>query len=281
MQKADHHFFEHVPIAARALAYARFAQSNPGVVLVEHGALAEELATQTRFFDSSLEVFVFPDWEILPYDPFSPDSELISERLHTLAALANRRFHLVFAPVSAAMQRLAPPSFLLGQVFMFEKGLRLSVAALKEQLVQAGYTMTREVLKPGEFASRGGLMDVFPMGSATPFRLEFEEDRIASLRTFNPETQRTIEKVDRIRFLPGREFPSDEKRLKAFAKNFAPVSPMAFPRACIKKSATAVFLLASIFIFHYFVSKLPRFSIMLKTLVFLLMVGLKRLYLPF
>lgn len=220
MKQSGDSFLQHMPLAARALAYARLATAKPFIVLVEHGALAEDLAAQVQFFDPSLDVFVFPDWEILPYDPFSPDSELVSERLNTLAAMASQRFHLVFAPVSAALQRLAPPSFFLGQIFVFEDGMHLSPATLKEQLAIAGYTSVREVLKPGEFAVRGGLVDVFPMGASMPFRLEFEDNTIASLRTFDPETQRTIKKVKNIRFLPGREFPNSEQAIARFREKF-------------------------------------------------------------
>ncbi|MGZ5204725.1 MAG: transcription-repair coupling factor [Caldimonas sp.] len=176
------------------------------------GRLAEELG----FFAPGLRVSVFPDWETLPYDTFSPHEDLISERLATLWKIGRGEVDVVLMPAATALVRLAPPSFLAAYTFEFRQKQRLDEAALKAQLTLAGYSHVSQVVSPGEYAVRGGLIDLFPMGSAVPYRVDLFGDEIDSIRTFDPDSQRSLYPVPEVRLLPGREFPMDEAARAAF-----------------------------------------------------------------
>ncbi|WP_431191494.1 transcription-repair coupling factor [Ottowia testudinis] len=167
------------------------------------------------FFAPGLRIVMFPDWETLPYDSFSPHQDLISERLATLWAIRQQQADVVLIPATTALVRLAPPAFLAGTTFHFKQGQKLDEAALKAQLTLAGYTHVTQVVSPGEYAVRGGLIDLFPMGSPQPFRVDLFDDEIDSIRAFDPDTQRSLYPVPEVRLLPGREFPThDEARAK-------------------------------------------------------------------
>ncbi|MGU4174353.1 transcription-repair coupling factor, partial [Pseudomonas aeruginosa] len=161
-----------------------------------------------------LRCALFPDWETLPYDSFSPHQDLISERLATLWRINQRdKEHgadVVLVPATTALYRLAPPSFLAGYTFEFKSGQKLDEAKLKAQLTLAGYQHVSQVVSHGEYAVRGGLIDLFPMGSLQPYRVDLFDDEIDSIRTFDPDTQRSLYPVPEVRLLPGREFPMDE-----------------------------------------------------------------------
>ena len=161
-----------------------------------------------------LRVAVFPDWETLPYDSFSPHQDLISERLATLWRISQRDHEagadVVLVPATTALYRLAPPSFLAGYTFEFKVRQKLDEARLKAQLTLAGYNHVTQVVSPGEYAVRGGLIDLFPMGSLVPYRVDLFDDEIDSIRTFDPDSQRSLYPVPEVRLLPGREFPMDE-----------------------------------------------------------------------
>ncbi len=177
---------------------------------------AGRLADELPFFDPALRVSVFPDWETLPYDNFSPHQDLISERLATLWSVRNGDVDVVLLPAATALTRLAPPSFLAGTTFNFKHKTRLDEARLKAQLVLAGYQHVSQVVSPGEYAVRGGLIDLFPMGSPVPYRVDLFGDEVDSIRTFDPDSQRSLYPVPEVRLLPGREFPMDEAARKAF-----------------------------------------------------------------
>ncbi len=174
------------------------------------------LAEELKFFDPKLRVQVFPDWETLPYDTFSPHQDLISERLATLWAIHSGEVDVVLLPAATALTRLAPPSFLAGTTFQFKQKSRLDEAKLKAQLTLAGYQHVSQVVSPGEYAVRGGLIDLFPMGSLQPFRVDLFGDEVESIRTFDPDTQRSLFPVPEVRLLPGREFPLDDAARTAF-----------------------------------------------------------------
>ena len=159
---------------------------------------------------NGLRVLMFPDWETLPYDSFSPHQDLISERLATLWAIRQGQADVVLIPAITALYRLAPPSFLAGYTFHFKTGQTLDEAALKSQLTLAGYTHVNQVVSPGEYAVRGSLIDLFPMGSPLPYRVDLFDDEIDTIRAFDPDTQRSLYPVPEVRLLPGREFPMDE-----------------------------------------------------------------------
>ena len=176
---------------------------------------ARRLQDELAFFAPGLRTVMFPDWETLPYDTFSPHQDLISERLATLWAIRQQQADVVLIPATTALYRLAPPSFLAGTTFHFKQGQKLDEAALKSQLTLAGYTHVTQVVSPGEYAVRGGLIDLFPMGSVQPFRVDLFDDEIDSIRAFDPDTQRSLYPVPEVRLLPGREFPThDEARAK-------------------------------------------------------------------
>ncbi len=177
---------------------------------------AVRLAQEMRWFAPLLRVLLLPDWETLPYDAFSPHQDLVSERLSTLYALQQHDCDVVLAPIGTALQRLAPAKFLASHTFFFHKGQRLDEARLRRQLAFAGYEHVKQVVRPGEYAVRGGLIDLYPTGSSLPYRIDLFGDEIDSIRTFDPDTQRSLYPIDRVRLLPGREFALDEAARTAF-----------------------------------------------------------------
>ena len=208
-----------------ALLLARFAagqaaQHKLTAVITAEPADTQRLEAELPFFAPGLRVAVFPDWETLPYDTFSPHQDLISERLATLWRILNSKergaIDVVLMPASTALVRLAPPSFLAGYTFHFKQKEKLNEAALKAQLTLAGYTHVSQVVSPGEYAVRGGLIDLFPMGSLVPYRVDLFGDEVESIRTFDPDTQRSLFPVPEVRLLPGREFPLDDNARTAF-----------------------------------------------------------------
>ncbi|MFG6458102.1 transcription-repair coupling factor [Roseateles sp. BYS96W] len=211
--------------SADALLLARFVQQQrdagrlAAVFTAEPGD-TQRLEDELKFFAPELKVAVFPDWETLPYDSFSPHQDLISERLATLWELLQSKktksIDVVLMPASTALARLAPPSFLAGTTFNFKQKQRLDEASLRSQLTLAGYTNVSQVVQPGEYAVRGGLIDLFPMGSTVPYRVDLFGDEVDSIRVFDPDSQRSLYPVPDVRLLPGREFPMDEAARKAF-----------------------------------------------------------------
>ena len=202
-------------LLARQAAAARSAGSMLAIVAAAP-ADSTRLADELPFFDPSLRVALFPDWETLPYDTFSPHQDLVSERLATLWRMRNADVDVVLLPATTALVRLAPPSFMAGTTFHFRQKARLDEAGLKAQLTLAGYQHVSQVVSPGEYAVRGGLIDLFPMGSAVPYRVDLFGDEIDSIRTFDPDSQRSLYPVPEVRLLPGREFPLDEAARTAF-----------------------------------------------------------------
>ncbi|MHB8950070.1 MAG: transcription-repair coupling factor, partial [Rhodoferax sp.] len=181
---------------------------------------AQRLIDEMAFFAPELRCVLFPDWETLPYDTFSPHQDLISERLATLWRISQRDKEtgadVVLVPATTALYRLAPPSFLAGYTFHFKVKQKLDEAKLKAQLTLAGYSHVTQVVSPGEYAVRGGLIDLFPMGSAVPYRVDLFDDEIDSIRTFDPDSQRSLYPVPEVRLLPGREFPMDDEARARF-----------------------------------------------------------------
>ena len=208
--------------SADALLLARHAQSckaarHPLVVFTAEPSDAPRLQEEIRLFAPELQAALFPDWETLPYDTFSPHEDLISERLATLWRLhAQRDIDVLLLPATTALGRLAPASFLAATTFEFRQKQRLDEAALKAQLSLAGYQHVSQVVSPGEYAVRGGLIDLFPMGSAVPYRVDLFDNEVDSIRTFDPDSQRSLYPVPEVRLLPGREFPMDEAARAAF-----------------------------------------------------------------
>jgi transcription-repair coupling factor (superfamily II helicase) len=204
-----------------ALGLAEFAlRGRPLLVVTESATDAQRLLEEIPFFAPALRAHLFPDWETLPYDHFSPHHDLVSERLATLYQLMRGDFDVALIPVATALQRLAPVEYLAGSTFFFRQGDTLLGQKLREQLTLAGYTHVTQVIAPGEYCFRGGLIDLFPMGSALPYRIDLFDDEIDTIRTFDVDTQRSIYKVNEVRLLPAREFPLDEDAQTRFRRNF-------------------------------------------------------------
>ena len=201
-------------------ALAQRAEGRLTAIVTAEPADTQRLEQELAFFAPGLRIAVFPDWETLPYDTFSPHQDLISERLATLWRILQsqetREVDVVLLPASTALVRLAPPSFMAAYTFNFKQKEKLDEAALKSQLVLAGYTHVSQVVSPGEYAVRGGLIDLFPMGSAVPYRVDLFGNEVDSIRTFDPDSQRSLYPVPEVRLLPGREFPMDDAARNAF-----------------------------------------------------------------
>jgi transcription-repair coupling factor (superfamily II helicase) len=188
---------------------------------------AHRLIEEIAYFDPAIAARAFPDWETLPYDVLSPHQDLISERLEALYRLLNRgnttALDVLVVPATTALARLCPPSFIAGHTFFFKTGQLLDGEQLRAQLVLAGYQHVSQVVAPGEFSVRGSLIDLFPMGSALPYRLDLLDDAVESIRSFDPDTQRSLYPVNDVRLLPGREFPLDEPARAGFRGRFREV----------------------------------------------------------
>ena len=211
--------------SADALLLARHAQAQQAqgrllAIVTAEPADTQRLADELPFFAPGLRVAVFPDWETLPYDNFSPHQDLISERLATLWRIHQGQVDVVLLPATTALTRLAPPSFLAGTTFQFKQKAKLDEAALKSQLTLAGYSHVSQVVSPGEYAVRGGLIDLFPMGSQVPYRVDLFDNEIDSIRTFDPDSQRSLYPVPEVQLLPGREFPMDEAARTRFRQRW-------------------------------------------------------------
>ncbi|QDA56439.1 transcription-repair coupling factor [Thermomonas aquatica] len=202
---------------AAAIASAAAQHAAPLLVVARDNHAAHQLEADLHTLlgaDAALPVLTFPDWETLPYDRFSPHPDIVSQRLATLARLPDLKRGIVVVPVATLMQRVAPRGHVIGNRFDFRLGQRLDLDNEKRRLESAGYRHAQQVFDPGDFAVRGGLLDVYPMGADAPFRIELLDDEIESIRAFDPESQRSLEKIDRIELLPGREVPLDDAPVK-------------------------------------------------------------------
>jgi transcription-repair coupling factor (superfamily II helicase) len=202
---------------AAAIAAAAQRHAGPLLVVARDNHAAHQLEADLRLLaagNDGLPVLGFPDWETLPYDRFSPHPDIVSQRLATLARLPGLQRGIVVVPVATLMQRLAPLGHVLGNRFDLRSGQRLDLDAEKRRLESAGYRNVPQVQDPGDFAVRGGLLDVYPMGSDAPFRLELLDDEIDTIRVFDPESQRSLERIDGIELLPGREVPLDDAHVQ-------------------------------------------------------------------
>ncbi len=207
--------------SADALAIAQLSRPGRLLVVIPASPLdAQRLEEEIAWFAPGLRVNLLPDWETLPYDQFSPHQDLISERLATLYAVGQGQCDVLLVAASTAITRLAPPAFLAAHTFFLKKGQRLDLDRLRAQLALAGYQHVTQVVAPGEFSVRGGLVDLFPMGTALPFRLDLFDDEIEKILTFDVDSQRTLYPVPEIRTLPAREFPLDDAGRGGFRSRF-------------------------------------------------------------
>ncbi|HXY21436.1 MAG TPA: transcription-repair coupling factor, partial [Burkholderiaceae bacterium] len=197
------------------------------VLLCADALDAQRLAAELPYFEPKLSTRLFPDWETLPYDILSPHPDLVSERMEALyrlfsrsgaeqAASSSERIDVLVVGATTALGRLPPPQYLAGRTFVFRQGQTIDPERLRSQMILAGYQAVSQVVAPGEFSVRGGLIDLFPTGSPIPYRLDLADVTIDSIRTFDPDTQRSLYPVNTVRLLPGREFPFDEPARAAF-----------------------------------------------------------------
>lgn len=196
------------------------ARARPLLVLTESAWQAQRLLQEIPFFAPQLRVHMLPDWETLPYDHFSPHHDLVSERLATLCQLVRGDIDIALVPVTTALYRMAPVDFITANTFYFRQGAKLGADALRHQLTLAGYNHVTQVIAPGEYSFRGGLIDLYPMGSPLPYRIDLFDETIDSIRSFDVDSQRSIMKVPEVRLLPAREFPMDEAARTAFRQRF-------------------------------------------------------------
>ncbi|MFP5306957.1 MAG: transcription-repair coupling factor [Gammaproteobacteria bacterium] len=217
-----------LPGAAAALAAARAAAAHGSltVVLAANEQRAYRLEAELRFFlPKDLPLIHLPDTEVLPYDQFSPHQEILSQRLAALHRLPSMRRGVLLTTADQLMQRLAPRRWLDSRAFQLKVGERLDAQRFRERLVAAGYQSVSEVQAQGEFAVRGALIDLFPMGSEAPFRIDLFDDEIETIRLFDPESQRSQDKVPAIDLLPAREFPTDKEGIETFRRSYRDYFP--------------------------------------------------------
>lgn len=214
--------------AAEALAIARLIQTAPRlyVVVTNDSHSAQQMEEAIAFFLGGRgQVLHFPDWEILPYDVFSPLPEIVSQRLHALLHLPKVESGVLITTTATLMQRLAPRQYLLTHSLVLKTGDRLDLAAFRRQLEQAGYQAVPKVEQHGEFAVRGAIIDLFPQTYEAPLRIELFDEEIESIRTFDPQSQCSLNKIDAFELYPAREFPTDEAAIKRFRRAFRAAFP--------------------------------------------------------
>jgi len=209
--------------SATGLLTQQISHHHKGLILLicQDMESAERLQQEVRFYSSNrLPVRLLPDWEILPYDNFSPHQDIISTRIQTLYQLPDQRQGVLILSASTLMHRLPPPGFITANALILQTGQTLDSLTLRQRFIDAGYNAVDTVYEHGEFAIRGAIIDLYPMGSDKPLRIDLFDDEIDSIRTFDPETQRSIEKVEQIRLLPAKEFPFNQEAITRFKQHW-------------------------------------------------------------
>ncbi|WP_309043096.1 transcription-repair coupling factor [Marinobacter sediminicola] len=230
-KSADHRIWGQLHGSSSALAICESARAHKGLTLVITRSTAEanRLEQSMRFFlglppeedgatitEDGLELLSLPDWETLPYDLFSPHQDITSRRIRTLHRLPSTQHGLIVVPARTLMHRLPPVSYLQGNTLLLETGQSLDLDNWRLQLATAGYRHTENVYEHGEYAVRGSILDIFPMGSNLPYRIDLFDNEVETLRTFDPETQRSIDRIESIELLPAYEFPWHKEARSAF-----------------------------------------------------------------
>jgi len=209
--------------SSRSLLLCEQVAAHPGLSVIVCCDMtdAEQLEQEIRFFSPQQPgIYRFPDLETLPYDQFSPHQDIVSERIKCLASITDAKSGILILPVSTLLQKIAPADFIHQRSLMLQLGDRLDPIALREKLALYGYRAVAQVEEHGEFSARGSILDLFPMGSSRPFRIDFFDDEVESIRSFDSETQRSIEKINKINLLPAQEYPLDEAGIKRFRLSF-------------------------------------------------------------
>ena len=207
---------------ALCIAQAQAQYNGPIVLITADTPSALKLEKELAFFmaDDNVPITLFPDWETLPYDTFSHHQDIVSQRLETLFRFTQQVDGIFIVPINTLMQRLAPTDYLAKYLLMLNKGDTLDRDQFRRNLEQAGYLHVSQVMSHSEFSVRGSIIDLFPMGSDKPFRIDLFDDEVDSIRFFDTETQRSGDAVDKIRLLPAREFPTDKAALNLFRQQF-------------------------------------------------------------
>ena len=206
-----------------AICHAASIADAPLILICENNETVEQFVRELSYFSrtfESLPIFGLPDWETLPYDNFSPHQDITSERLRTLYHLPKLKKGVLVISMPSLMHKLPPQNYIISNSLDLVVGQQLDIGQVKEDLVEAGYQSVNSVLEHGEFAIRGSILDIYPMGTPLPYRIDLFDNEIETLRTFDPETQRSISKVKEIKLLPAKEFPLDEVGIKTFRTNF-------------------------------------------------------------
>ncbi len=213
----------HGSAAALAIAEAACRNTSTMVIVLADPHQLQSIRSEIGFYlgDQQKEaIFTFPDWECLPYDVFSPNHDIISQRLQTLSQLPTLERAVVLTTCASLMQRLPPVEYVLRNSFCLQQQQKINVEGLRNQLTNTNYMAVQQVIAPGEFSFRGGLIDIFPMGSDSPFRIDLFDDEIESIHYFDPDTQGSTEQVTDISLLPAREFPMAKEDIQRFQKAF-------------------------------------------------------------
>ncbi|MDO6562503.1 transcription-repair coupling factor [Amphritea sp. 1_MG-2023] len=222
--------------SARGLLSSEIAQQHAGLILciTNDSDSATRLESEIAFYSNNrLECMVFSDWETLPYDSFSPHQDIISARLNTLFRLPQLQHGVLIIPASTLMHRVAPQNFLDGNALILDQGQAFKLDEMRLKLTDAGYHLTETVYEHGEFAIRGSIIDIYPMGSTVPYRIELFDDEVDTLRSFDPESQRSIEQVDNIRVLPAKEFPLDDAAISHFKQRWRETFDVDYKRCSV------------------------------------------------
>ncbi len=231
----------HGSAAALALVHAARDHDGPLLVVAADAREAERIEQELHFFAAGEELPIrhLPDWETLPWDVFSPHQDIISARLETLYRLPGMTRGLVVVPAGTLLQRLPPADYVRNGSLLLATGEQLEPEAMATRLEQAGYQRVPQVMEHGDFAVRGSLIDLFPMGSEAPYRIDLFDDEIESIRTFDPQTQLSEGKVERVRLLPAREFPLDEEGIRGFRQRYRAALPGDPSRSLIYQDVSA------------------------------------------
>ena len=209
--------------SSRSLFLCEQVEAHPGLSVIVCCDMtdAEQLEQEIRFFSREApRIYRFPDLETLPYDQFSPHQDIISERIRCLASISKASDGILILPVSTLLQKISPPEFIHQRSLNLQPGDRVAMTALREDLGRYGYRAVAQVEEHGEFSVRGSLLDLFPMGSSNPFRIDFFDDEVETIRSFDVETQKSVAKIDAIRLLPAQEYPLDDPGIKRFRLRF-------------------------------------------------------------
>jgi len=223
-QKNDVIHWQNLQGSSLALAVANAAKQLQGPLLLVTAdtPTAIKLEKELGYFltGQAIDVQLFPDWETLPYDNFSPHQDIVSQRLETLFRLTQHARCIFIVPIATLMLRMAPVDYLAKYLLILQTGEKLDISQFRSNLERAGYLHVNQVMSHSEFSIRGSIIDLYPMGSRHPYRIDLFDDEVDSIRHFDPETQRSGDKVSEIRLLPAREFPTDKDANLLFRQQY-------------------------------------------------------------